>query len=150
MATFADDTAVMATGETIESSTRKLQSSVNKVAIWTRNWQIKFNESKSVHIDFTNEKIRQQPIFTNSIKVPYANTAKYLGMTLDAKLQWKEHIKKKNMMRSTSSSGKCIGSSDAILCCQSTIKSYYTSKLYVQFGVMVSCSGAAPVILIFK
>jgi hypothetical protein len=26
----------------------------------------------------------------------------------------------------------------------------HTSKLYVQFGVMVSSSGAAPVILIFK
>jgi hypothetical protein len=39
--------------------------------------------------------IRQQPTFINGTEVPYANTAKYLGMTLDAKLQWKEHIKKK-------------------------------------------------------
>jgi hypothetical protein len=36
MVTFADDTAVMPIGETVESSTRKLQSAVNKVAIWTR------------------------------------------------------------------------------------------------------------------
>jgi hypothetical protein len=39
---------------------------------------------------------------------------------------------------------------DAILGCQSTINSHYTSKLYIQFRVMVSSSGAAVVILIFK
>jgi hypothetical protein len=33
--------------------------------------------------------------FINGTKVPYANTAKYLGMTLHAKLRWKENIKKK-------------------------------------------------------
>jgi hypothetical protein len=33
MATFADDTAVMAIREIVESSTRKLQSAVNKVGI---------------------------------------------------------------------------------------------------------------------
>jgi hypothetical protein len=103
-----------------------------------RKWRMKLNESKSVHIDFTNNKIRQQPSFINGTKVPYANITKYLGMTLDAK------------MSSTSSSGKYIGCLDAILCCQSTINSHYTSKLYVQFGVMVSSSGATPVILIFK
>jgi hypothetical protein len=97
MATLADDTAVMAIAETVESLTRKLQSAGNKVAIWTRKWRIKLNKSKSVHIDFTNNKIRQQRIFINGTKVPYANTAKYLGMTLDAKLRWKEHIKKKTL-----------------------------------------------------
>jgi hypothetical protein len=94
MATFADDIAVMAIGGSVENSTRKLQPAVNKVAIWTRKWRIKLNESKLVHIDFTNKKIRQQPIFINDTKVPYDKTAKYLGMTLDAKLRWKEHIKK--------------------------------------------------------
>jgi hypothetical protein len=36
MATFADDTAVMAVRETDDNSTRTLQSAVNKVAIWTK------------------------------------------------------------------------------------------------------------------
>jgi hypothetical protein len=48
MATFADDTAVVAIGETVESSTRKLQSVVNKVAIWTGKWRIKL---KRVQMD---------------------------------------------------------------------------------------------------
>jgi uncharacterized protein YeeX (DUF496 family) len=50
---------------------------------------------KSVHIDFADKGIRQQPIFTNGTQVLYANTDKYLRMNLSAKLRWKEHIKKK-------------------------------------------------------
>jgi hypothetical protein len=68
MATFADNTAVMAVWETVDISTRKLQSAVNKVAIWTRKWRIRLNESKSVHIVFTNNKIKQQSIFINGTK----------------------------------------------------------------------------------
>jgi hypothetical protein len=38
-------------------------------------------------------------IYFNFLKIlsviPYVNTSKYLGMNLDAKLRWKEHIKKK-------------------------------------------------------
>jgi hypothetical protein len=63
MATFADDTAVVAIGEAVDISTRKLQSAANNVAIWTRKWRIKLNESQSVHIDFTNNNIKQQSIF---------------------------------------------------------------------------------------
>jgi hypothetical protein len=45
------------------------------------------------YTDFTNNI--KQPIFINGTQVPNANAAKYLGMTLVVKLQWKEHIKKK-------------------------------------------------------
>ena len=36
------------------------------------------------------------PIVINSNLVPYANTAKYIEMTLDAKLNSEEHVKKKH------------------------------------------------------
>lgn len=95
IATFADDTAVMATGNSIEESTRKLQQAADNIATWTYKWRIKLNETKSTYINFTNKKINQLPIFLNGVRIQPANTAKYLGMTLDAKLRWKPHIKKK-------------------------------------------------------
>jgi hypothetical protein len=85
----------MAVGESNENSTKKLQSALNNIANCTKKWRIKLNESKSVHIDFTNMRLTQRPIYINGTQIPYANTAQYLGMTLDTKLRWKEHIKMK-------------------------------------------------------
>lgn len=95
IATFADDTAVMAVAENVEDATNKIQNSVNKITNWTKKWRIKLNESKSVHVNFTNRKVVPVAVTINSQRIPYANSAKYLGMNLDAKLRWKEHVKKK-------------------------------------------------------
>jgi predicted GIY-YIG superfamily endonuclease len=95
VATFADDTAVMAIAETNEETTLKLQRSINIIQEWTNRWKIKLNETKSTHVDFTNKRITHKPLYINNKVVPYADTAKYLGMTLDAKLRWKAHVKKK-------------------------------------------------------
>jgi hypothetical protein len=46
----------------------------------------KINETKSVHIEFTNKRIEHKPIYINHQVVPYENTAEHLGMTLDTKL----------------------------------------------------------------
>lgn len=93
--TFADDTTILAVGDDAKAATRKLQKSVNKVNEWTLLWRIKLNESKSTHINFTYKKINHSQVTINNQVVPYANTAKYLGMNLDVKLKWKEHILKK-------------------------------------------------------
>ena len=93
IATFADDTAIMAVGTSVDDSTEKLQSALSKIYNWTEKWKIKLNESKSVHIDFTNRRIEYKPVYLNNQIIPHSNTAKYLGMTLDSKLRWKAHVK---------------------------------------------------------
>ena len=88
MATFADDTAIMAVGTDVEEATDKLQQAADVIYNWTKQWLIKLNEDKSLHVNFTNKRCHYLPIHVNG------KTAKYLGMTLDLKLRWKVHVKK--------------------------------------------------------
>jgi ABC-type dipeptide/oligopeptide/nickel transport system ATPase component len=86
VATFADDIAIMAVGDGVEAAAEKLRCAVDKVNNWTRKLLIKLNEAKSVHVDFTNKKCLPIPTTINDEVIPHSNTAKYIGMTLDAKL----------------------------------------------------------------
>lgn len=50
VATFADDTAVLAIGSDVAIATTKLQTALNRIVDWTVRWRIKLNENKSQHI----------------------------------------------------------------------------------------------------
>lgn len=93
--TFADDTVILSTEKNEAAATQKLQTAVLEFEQWTKRWGIKINSSKSIHMYFTNRKTYHVPIYIDQIEVPFSNSAKYLGMTLDVKLRWKEHVKKK-------------------------------------------------------
>ncbi|KAF7269873.1 hypothetical protein GWI33_017113 [Rhynchophorus ferrugineus] len=95
IATFADDTAIIAVGDNSEEASRKFQQASDNINNCTQAWKIRINESKSVHVQFTYKQIAEAPIKLNNTIIPYSNNAKYLGMNLNAKLRWKEHIKKK-------------------------------------------------------
>jgi hypothetical protein len=66
----------MAIGDNNSESTQKLQMAITEVQRWTRKWRIKLNNTKSVHIDFTNQRVEHKPIYINHHAVPYENTAK--------------------------------------------------------------------------
>jgi hypothetical protein len=75
--------------------TTKLQEACIIINDWTRLGRMRINENKSVHIDFAYRKNVQIPVAINNTNIPYSNTVKYLGMNLDIRLRWKEHVKKK-------------------------------------------------------
>jgi hypothetical protein len=96
LAMFANDTAILAVGSSNEEPTGKLQTAIKQIQVWTKKWHFQLNESKSVRITFTNRRFEHISVSINIPKVLYANKAKYLVMTtLEAKLRWKAHIKKK-------------------------------------------------------
>ena len=95
MATFADVTAIMAVGGDVVDATEKLQRAADEINNWTRQWLIKLNEDNSIHVTFANKRCHHIPAIMNGKTIPHSQTAKYLGMTLDAKLRWKVHVKKK-------------------------------------------------------
>ena len=54
LATFADDTALIATGRNELISTRNVQRASETIYDWTLKWKIKLNEHKSVHVNYTD------------------------------------------------------------------------------------------------
>ena len=60
---------------------------------WGNSCKLRFNPEKTVAVLFTRKrKVPDNVIkFENKI-IPFSETVKYLGVTLDAKLHWKEHI----------------------------------------------------------
>jgi hypothetical protein len=85
----------MVAGDSIVKATKNLQRAVDKINNWTRKWLIKLNEAKWVHVDCTNRRCQYIQITINDKVTPHSNTAIYHGMTLDTKLHWKAHVKKK-------------------------------------------------------
>lgn len=92
VATYADDTAVLASHIDPSTASRYLQDNLNKIQDWLKKWRLKANESKSMHITFTMRKGSCPPVIINNCQLPQANDVKYLGMHLDRRLTWHKHI----------------------------------------------------------
>lgn len=91
-ATFADDTAILASHYDPAMATQRLQNSLNKIQTWLHKWRIKVNEDKSTHITFTTRKETCPPVLLNNQAIPQKEEVKYLGMHLDRRLTWHKHI----------------------------------------------------------
>jgi hypothetical protein len=72
VATFADDTAIMAVGAVAKEATEKLQHAADTINNWTKQWLIKLNEDKSKHVNFTNKRCHYLPININGKTIPYS------------------------------------------------------------------------------
>lgn len=67
IATYADDTAILATHSDSTTASKQLQNGLDAIQKWLKKWQIKANETKSVHITFTTRREVCPPVYLNSL-----------------------------------------------------------------------------------
>jgi hypothetical protein len=94
-ATFADDTALLATHADPEIATHKLQTALTDIQHGLTKWCLKANELKSYHVTFTLKQSSCPPVQLNGTSLPQPDKVKYLGMHLNRQLTWHKHITSK-------------------------------------------------------
>lgn len=92
IATFADDTAILASHECPRQASQYLQFHLDQLQEWFNKWRIIANSSKSQHITFTLCKENSPKIYLNGEELLQVKSIKYLGLHLDEHLTWKDHI----------------------------------------------------------
>jgi hypothetical protein len=92
IATFADDTAVLATDNDPAVASQKLQTHLLAIQIWSQKWRMQAKALISVHITFTTCSGTCSLVHMNNVQLPYEDHVKYLGLHLDRKLTWQHHI----------------------------------------------------------
>jgi len=69
-ATYADDTAILASHQNPITASKKLQNHLNQFEIWLKRWRIEANENTWAHVTF-NLKRENCPTFTvNGNQIP--------------------------------------------------------------------------------
>lgn len=72
-------------------ASQMLQEHLLQIEAWLQKWRIKANESKSIHVTFSNRKGNCPAVTLNDYQLPHKSEAKYLGMFLDRRLTWQKH-----------------------------------------------------------
>ena len=94
-ALYVDDLLIYCCGKFVPGLERRVQLSVNKVSAWASARGFVFSASKTNCIHFHRRRHFQPPLLLtlNGSIIPNRDSIKYLGMVVDRKLNWKEHIK---------------------------------------------------------
>ena len=96
---FADDTSLFATVHDINKATNDLNNVLTKITKWAFQWKMSCNPhiSRPAHeIIFSRKRsiVSHPPLTFNNIPVAQSNPQKHLGMQLDKKLNFEEHLSK--------------------------------------------------------
>ena len=91
---FADDAALVIRGIDPPSMRDLIQNAVNVATDWGADNGLTFGPSKTVAVVFTRKRNvpELKPLKVKGVEIPYSTSAKYLGITLDRKLDFKQHI----------------------------------------------------------
>jgi hypothetical protein len=95
LALYADDTALIATSCSPLLLVSYLETYLNRLELWLRDWRIAINVSKCTMVlsaKTTRHIQRPRPVQLFGEPIKWVDTAQYLGVTLDTWLTWSMHV----------------------------------------------------------
>ena len=95
IATFADDTGLLAVHTDPIVASQRLQHHLNILQARFDTWKIKVNQAKSIHVTFITKRTLCPPVAMNNVLIPIQTEVKYLGLHLDQRLTWRTRIRTK-------------------------------------------------------
>ena len=89
---FADDCTIYKQVQKL-SDCELLQADLDSLFHWSQTWQLNFNLSKCKVIRLTNKRnLTQYTYRINNVPLDWVSTFKYLGVKLNCKLSWVDHV----------------------------------------------------------
>ena len=90
---FADDTNAFIKGKDITNTINVLNAELVKVAIWFHANQLSLNIKKTKYMIFSNKQsMSNHSVNIRGVELECVPSIKFLGVMVDNKLSWKEHI----------------------------------------------------------
>ncbi|GFU33565.1 RNA-directed DNA polymerase from mobile element jockey [Trichonephila clavipes] len=89
---YADDTVTLATYKNHNTITLALNNHLYLLQNFFDTWKIKINVDKTVAVLFTRRKTQPTPPTLYYTQLQWSQSTKYLGLILDKKLTWKQHL----------------------------------------------------------
>ena len=120
---FADDGRILVSGPVLRTIVGRIQTAIDCALNWGRDNGMKFNAQKTEIVIFTRKYkySTPPPILMEGKAVEYKNSAKFLGVTLDHRLNWETHTSdslkraKRKLMMLKTAIGKSTGPNSKLL-----------------------------------
>ena len=95
---FADETSLFSIVQNVNTSASHLNSDLSKISKWVFQWKISFNpdhskQAREVILSRKTQKTCHPSIYFNNKSVKEVRSQNHLGMILNTKLNFQEHLK---------------------------------------------------------
>ena len=91
---FADDTAILEPLSNDNQSIDKINRDLERLSSWATQWLVQFNPTKTKYLIFSKKLERRAypPLYLQNKRLVEVEQHKHLGLTLNNKLTWEDHI----------------------------------------------------------
>ena len=122
---FADDSNVFLSGSNINEMILTMNDELLKVTSWLNSNKLSLNVDKSKHIIFSVNNVKpEKNVIINDTVLEKVTDSKFLGIVIDYKLSWKQHIL--YVKSKLSKHIAILYKARKVLCCKSLITLYYS------------------------